>query len=35
VFYERLGFRVLEMMALAEDGPTVWRMWRAPACSTV
>jgi ribosomal protein S18 acetylase RimI-like enzyme len=34
VFYERLGFRVLETMVLAEDGPTVWRMWRAPACST-
>lgn len=29
VFYERLGFRVLEIMALAADGPTVWRMWRS------
>jgi len=28
VFYDRLGFRVLETMVLAEDGPTVWRMWR-------
>jgi ribosomal protein S18 acetylase RimI-like enzyme len=35
VFYDRLGFGVLEMMVLAEHGPTVWRMWRAPAGSTV
>jgi GNAT superfamily N-acetyltransferase len=30
VFYERLGFCVLEVMLLAADGPTVWRMWRSP-----
>jgi len=30
VFYERVGFRVVEMLVLAEDGPTVWRMWRSP-----
>jgi len=30
VFYERLGFRVVEVLLLARDGPTVWRMWRSP-----
>ena len=33
-FYERIRFRVLDMMVLGKDGPRVWRMWRAPACST-
>ena len=32
VFYERLGFRVLEALVLAPEGPTVWRMWRPPGC---
>lgn len=30
VFYERLGFGVLEVLVLALSGPTVWRMWRPP-----
>jgi hypothetical protein len=32
VFYERLGFSVLEVLVLAPHGPTVWRMWRSPGC---
>jgi GNAT superfamily N-acetyltransferase len=31
VFYQRLGFRILEALVFAPDGPTVWRMWRPPA----
>jgi ribosomal protein S18 acetylase RimI-like enzyme len=34
VFYERLGFRVLEVLVLAPGGPTVWRMWRSPGAGT-
>ena len=30
-FYERHGFRVVEEMKLAGDGPSLWRMWREPA----
>jgi ribosomal protein S18 acetylase RimI-like enzyme len=29
--YERLGFRVLEELVVARDGPSVWCMWRDPA----
>jgi ribosomal protein S18 acetylase RimI-like enzyme len=33
VFYERLGFGVLEVLVLTPNGPTVWRMWRSPVYS--
>jgi ribosomal protein S18 acetylase RimI-like enzyme len=29
-FYERLGFRTLHEVAMPDDGPTVWVMWRDP-----
>jgi GNAT superfamily N-acetyltransferase len=31
VLYERHGFRVIEEMKVADDGPPLWRMWREPA----
>ena len=29
-FYERHGFRVVEEVPLAKDGPHIWTMWRDP-----
>jgi GNAT superfamily N-acetyltransferase len=28
--YERNGFEVVEECRYADDGPILWRMWRAP-----
>lgn len=29
-FYERLGFEVTAQIALGDDGPPLWAMWRSP-----
>ena len=28
--YERNGFKVIEVLSIAKDGPMAWRMWRDP-----
>src|SRR4029078_5686236 len=31
-FYARFGFRVIAEVRMPGEGPTVWLMWRNPAC---